>query len=101
RWAEAEGYYDIAQQLATAARNPTVKIQSLEFRGICQHRQLKFEEAEKSWYDGSVIAGALEELELCRRLVARLRQVYEENGQHAKKSGGGEQRDALGMPEQP
>jgi tetratricopeptide (TPR) repeat protein len=98
RWAEAEGYYDLAQQLATAARNPPVKIESLEFRGICQHRQRKFAEAEQSWYDGSVIAGALEELELCRRLVARLRQYYEETGQHAKERERREQLEALGMP---
>jgi tetratricopeptide (TPR) repeat protein len=98
RWAEAEGYYDLAQQLATAARNPPVKIECLEFRGICQHRQTKLEEAEQSWYEGSVIAGALEELELCRRLVARLRQYYEETGQHAKERERREQLEALGMP---
>jgi tetratricopeptide (TPR) repeat protein len=98
RWAEAEAYYDMAQQLATVARNAPVKIESLDFRGICQHRQSKVEEAEKSWYDGSVIAAQLEEIELCRRLVARLRQHYEETGQHAKERERREQLAALGQP---
>jgi tetratricopeptide (TPR) repeat protein len=98
RWGEAEGYYDLAQQLATTGRNAPVKIECLDFRGLCQHRQKKFAEAEKSWYDGSVIAAALEELELCRRLVARLHQYYVETGQHARARERREQLDALGLP---
>jgi tetratricopeptide (TPR) repeat protein len=82
RWAEAEGYYDLAQQLAIVARNGPARVQALDFRGLCQHRQRKLRDAEQSWYSGSVIAAQLEDVELCRTLVARLQQYYAETGQH-------------------
>ena len=82
RWAEAEAYYDMAQQLATVARNGPAKVQALDCRGLCQHRQQRLQEAEQSWYNGAVIAAQLEDVALCRTLVGRLQQYYAETGQH-------------------
>jgi tetratricopeptide (TPR) repeat protein len=81
RWAEAEAYYDIVKDLATVARDGPTKIRALENRGVCQQRQRKLADAEKSWHEGAVIAAQLEQLDLCRILVGRLRQYYAETGQ--------------------
>jgi tetratricopeptide (TPR) repeat protein len=81
-WTDAEGYYDLAQQLAIVARNGPARVQALDLRGLCQHRQRKLQDAEQSWYGGAVIAAQLEDVELCRTLVARLQQYYAETGQH-------------------
>jgi tetratricopeptide (TPR) repeat protein len=98
RWGEGEAYYDMAKDLATVARDGPTKVRALEYRGVCQQRQGKLEEAEKSWYDGSVIAAQLEELDLCRRLVARLRQHYAETGQVVQERERRDQLAALGEP---
>ncbi len=98
RWDESEGYYDVAQQLATVARDGPTRVKALDFRGLCQQRQRKLEEAEESWYNGSVIAAQLEEVDLCRTLVARLRQHYAQTGQHAKERERAEQLAMLGAP---
>lgn len=76
RWSEAEAYFDMAQQLATANRDATLKIRSLENRGICQQQQGKHEEACQSWNDGLVMAAQLEDTDLCKGLLERLRQHY-------------------------
>jgi len=80
RWAEAEPYYDAAQQLATVARDGATKVRALEYRGVCQRWLGKMDEAEQSWIDGSVIAAQLEDVALCRSNVDRLRQHYAETG---------------------
>jgi tetratricopeptide (TPR) repeat protein len=95
RWAEAEAYYDLAQQLATVARNGPARVQALDFRGICQRQQSQLQNAEASWYAGSVIAAQLEDAELCRMLVGRLRQHYEQTGQLEKERERREQLIAL------
>jgi tetratricopeptide (TPR) repeat protein len=84
RWEDAEAYFDLAQQLATVNRDPSLKIRSLENRGICQQRQGKLQEACKSWNDGLVMAAQLEDVELCRGLLERLREQYRGTGQIAK-----------------
>ena len=84
RFEESEGYFDAAQQMATVARNGPVKVQALDGRGLAQHRQGKREEAEKSWDAGAIIAAQLEDVGLCRTLVARLHQFYGETGQREK-----------------
>ncbi len=84
RWEDGEAYYDTAQQLATVARNPPAKIDSLEKRGICQQQQGKNEEAAKSWHDGAVIAAQLEDVGSCRALLSRLEQHYVAAGQTEK-----------------
>ncbi len=76
RWADGEAYYDMAQQLATAARNPASKIGALENRGYCQQQQGKVEEAVQSWNDATVIAAQLEDVYACRRLLQRLERYY-------------------------
>jgi Tfp pilus assembly protein PilF len=96
RWADAEAYYDSAQQLATVARNAPVKIRSLENRGICQKRQGKLEEAVKSWSNAAVIAAQLQEIELCRSQLEHLRQHCAETGQSAKEQELRKQLVALG-----
>ena len=84
RWDEGEAYYDSAQQLATLARNGSTKVRALEYRGVCQQRQGKLDDAERSWIDGSVIAAQLEDVDLCRSQVERLRQHYAQTGRVAE-----------------
>jgi tetratricopeptide (TPR) repeat protein len=98
RWAEAEGYYDLAQQLATVARDAPLKVRALEFRGICQREQQKLADAEQSWYTGSVIAAAIEDVDLSRNLVARLHQHYVDVGDSEKEREWRVHREALGEP---
>ena len=83
RWADAESYYDVAQQLATAARNAPAKISALGDRGDCQQQQGKAEDALQSWRDGLVIAAQLQDVDACRTLLGRLEQQYVHLGQHA------------------
>jgi Tfp pilus assembly protein PilF len=96
RWEDGEAYYDVAQQLATVARNAPVKISSLDNRGLCQQKQGKHEEAAKSWHDGVVIAAQLEDVDACRTLLGRLEQHYTAMGQNGKARELQEQLAALG-----
>jgi tetratricopeptide (TPR) repeat protein len=96
RWDEAEAYFDMTQKLATIARNGPAKVQALDFRGVCQYRQRKLLEAERSWYDGSVLAAQLEDVDLCRTLVWRLQQYYAETRQFEKERERRDQLAALG-----
>lgn len=96
RWGDAEAYFDMAQQLATANRDASLKIRSLENRGICQQRQGKLEDACKSWNDGLVMAAQLQDVELCRGLLERLQQHYAETRQTAKEREVREQLAAFG-----
>jgi len=95
RWVEAEAYYDLTQKLATVTRDAPLKIRSLESRGICQHRQGKLVEADKTWNDGLVMAAQLQDVELCRSLLKRLRQHYARTSQTAKEREASEQLAAL------
>ncbi len=98
RWAEAEAYYDVAQQLATVARNAPVKVRSLENRGVCQQQQGKVDEAIESWNLGAAIAEQLGEAELRRSLLERLQQHYAKTRQQAKEREIRERLDALSKP---
>lgn len=84
QWADAEAYYDMAQQLATAARNASAKISALENRGLCQQQQGKIEEALGSWNDGAVIAAQLEDAESCRALLSHIEKHYTAAGEDSK-----------------
>jgi hypothetical protein len=84
RWSEAEGYYDIAQNLAVLARNGPVKIQSLENKGYSQLMQGKHREAIETWEQGVTIAENLREEALRRSLLNRLAQAYQETKQADK-----------------
>ena len=76
RFPEAEVYYDSAEKLATVLRNPPAKIQSIENLGYCQYMQGKADEAEQNWKRAANIAGQVEQPELHRNLLERLRQYY-------------------------
>jgi tetratricopeptide (TPR) repeat protein len=80
RWEDGEAYYDLAQQLAVAARNAPAKISSLEKLGYCQHQQGKEAEAAETWHNGTVIAAQLEDVDSCRSLLGRLEQHYTRTG---------------------
>lgn len=82
-WPDAEAYYDMAQQLATAARSPSAKLQALEMRGYCQQQQGKNENAVESWRSGAVIAAQLEDVSSCRAFLDRLEQLFTALGQSA------------------
>jgi tetratricopeptide (TPR) repeat protein len=47
RWAESESYYDAAQRLATAQRDPTTKLHAVENLGQCQYMQGRVPEARR------------------------------------------------------
>lgn len=98
RWQNAEAYFDMAQQLATAARNPPAKISSLEKRGCCQRRQGKIEEALSSWNDGVIIAAQLQDVHSCRAILGRIEQHYTETQQAARAHELQEQLAALAAP---
>jgi Tfp pilus assembly protein PilF len=86
RWAEGEAYYDSAQQLATAQRDPSTKLRAIENLGHCQYMQGKVPEALTSWHAGAVVARELEMPAERRRLLERLASHYlsaAEYGPHA------------------
>jgi len=85
-WRESETYYDGAEKLATAQRNAPTKIQCLENRGVCQERLERPKEAAESWDAGAKLAKATEEVELQRRILERLRALYDRYGQRQKKA---------------
>ncbi|MBV8819413.1 MAG: hypothetical protein JO022_13730, partial [Acidobacteriaceae bacterium] len=95
RWQDGEAYYDMAQQLATAARNAPTKISSLEQLGYCQQQQGKQAEAAKTWHDGTVIAAQLEDVGSCRTLLGRLEQHYKALGNQRQAGEVHEQLEAL------
>lgn len=98
RWAEAEGYCDVAQQLATVARDGPTKVWALESRGACQQQQAKLAEAEASWRAGAVIAAQLEDAKLCADLLERLRGLYVQTRQTEKERELRRQLADLGRP---
>lgn len=98
KWGEAESYFDAAQQMATVARDGPTKVRALEYRGICQRWQGKLDDAERSWIDGSAIAAQLEDVDLCRSNVERLRQHYAETGRFREEYERREQLIALSTP---
>lgn len=98
KWDEAEPYYDAAHQLATVARDGPTKVRALEYRGICQRWLGKLDEAEQSWIGASVIAAQLEDVDLCRSNVERLRQYYAETGRFREEYERREQLAALTPP---
>jgi uncharacterized protein HemY len=98
RWADGEAYFDVAQQLATAARDGPTKVGSLKRRGDCQHQQGKLADAAQSWNAALIIAAQLEDVVSCRTLVSRLEQHCTEGGQHAKALELQEQLAALDAP---
>jgi hypothetical protein len=85
-WKEGETYYDSAEKLATAQLNAPTKIHCLENRGICQERLERPKEAAESWEAGAQLAKATEEKDLQRRILERLRTLYDRFGQRQKKA---------------
>jgi tetratricopeptide (TPR) repeat protein len=96
RWEEAEGYWDAAEQLATAGRDAPGKARALEQRGLCQLQQGKRDEAERSFHAGSVIAAQIEDKELCADLLEHLYGLYSGRGPSARARELREQLTALG-----
>jgi hypothetical protein len=83
RWRDGEAYFDVAQQLATVARDGPTKVGSLKSRGDCQREQGKLAEAVQSWNDATVIAAQLQDVDSCRALLGRLEQHYAQAGPYA------------------
>ena len=84
RWQDGEAYYDMAQQIATAARNSSSKMKAIENRGICQQKQGKGSEAAQSWNDGAVIAAQLQDVRSCQMFLQHLEGHYRETAQTEK-----------------
>jgi len=76
RFPETEVSYDSTEKLATVLRNPPAKIQSIENLGYCQYMQGKADEAEQNWKRAANIAAQVEQPQLQRNLLERLRQYY-------------------------
>jgi tetratricopeptide (TPR) repeat protein len=100
RWADGEAYFDVAQQLATVARDATSRISALDNRGLCQHQQWKLAEAARSWSDGAALAATLQDVRMCRLLLVRLQQLYEQFGEHASALEIRQQLAALDAPDE-
>lgn len=84
RWQDGEAYYDMAQQISTAARDPSTKMKAIENRGICQKKQGKYDKAAQSWNDGAVIAAQLQDVGSCQTFLRHLEEHYRESGQSEK-----------------
>jgi hypothetical protein len=84
RFSEAETYFQAAEQLATVQRNPSAKLQAIENAGYCQYMQGRTGEAVENWRRGASLAGQLEQRELQRRLLTRLRQYFSGANQPAE-----------------
>ena len=84
RWQDGEAYYDMAQQIATGARNPSMKMKAIENRGICQQKQGKGSGAAQSWNDGAVIAAQLEDVHSCQTFLQHLERHYRKTAQSEK-----------------
>jgi len=85
-WKEGEAYYDSAEKLATAQLNAPTKVHCLENRGVCQERLERPKEAAESWEAGAQLAKATEERDLQRRILERLKALYDRYGQKQKKA---------------
>lgn len=83
RFAEAEVYYGATENLATVLRNPPTKLQSVENLGYCQYMQGKADDAIQNWQRGANIASQLDQRDLQKSLLARLRQHYANTRQTA------------------
>jgi tetratricopeptide (TPR) repeat protein len=83
-WKDGESYYDSAEKLATAQLNAPTKIHCLENRGICLEKLEKPKEATESWEAGATLAKATEEKDFQKRILERLKVVYDRFGQRQK-----------------
>jgi len=78
RWTQAGEYYTSADALAGALLNAGVKLLCLENIGVCHHRLRDHANAQRIWLEGVKLAKATEEREARKRLLLRLRGIYEE-----------------------
>jgi tetratricopeptide (TPR) repeat protein len=82
RWAEAEAYYDSAQRLATAQRDPATKLRAIENLGHCRYVQGDVAGAVTTWHAGAAVAGELELPDERRRMLERLAAHYSSVADH-------------------
>ncbi len=82
RWAEAEGYYDCAQQLATLLSGE-VKIMVLEQFGVARYQQKDIPGALEAWKAGVIVAGKINKPELGENQLRRLRDHFAKIGDKA------------------
>ncbi len=75
-WSKAAEYYDGAEKLATAQLIPQVKIQALENRGCCLAHLGNPTGAETCWVEAATLARGIEEKELLRSVLQRLKGHY-------------------------
>jgi tetratricopeptide (TPR) repeat protein len=98
RWAEAEGYYDSVQKLATVQRETEVKIQALEQLGLAQYQQGKVPAALETWNAGATLADKLEQPALRKSILERLRDHYARSRDQVKQREVEQQLAALARP---
>jgi len=78
-WDAAGEYYAAAEHLATTLLNAGVKLLCLENIGVCPAALARRRGgAQKAWQDGVTLARAVHEDGARKRLLLRLRGIYEE-----------------------
>ncbi len=83
-WEQAAGYWDIVQKQSILTRDAGTRIRALEQLGYCHYRLQEFDQAEKSWHDGAVMAGEIYDKELQKSLLERKRNLYVEKREFQK-----------------
>ncbi len=86
RWADAEPWFDGAQQLATVQRDAATKLHAMEHLGVAQYMQARFADAEHTWYAGSHVAGELQLAPVRQRMLGLLHHLYGYVGDDARRA---------------
>lgn len=77
-WGLASAYYEAAEAVAAAALNAPMKLQCLENIGWCKLNAEDYRGAEQAWSNGATLARAVTEPAALRRLLTRLRDLYDQ-----------------------
>jgi tetratricopeptide (TPR) repeat protein len=78
QWALALEHFEAAESVATACFNANAALLCIEKRGECHYKLKEWGLVQKAWKDGVEIARATKEDEARKRLLGRLRDIYQE-----------------------
>lgn len=77
-WAQAADFYVGAEALATILLNASTKLACLENIGVCRVELQDYAAAQQAWTSGAGLATKLGDHDAARRLLSRLRDLYNE-----------------------
>jgi tetratricopeptide (TPR) repeat protein len=80
QWVPAYEHYGALGDLATATRNPKLKLITHEYRGICAQNFGRLDLALESWKAGVDLADGIDDFPETRAFYRRIRQVYDQAG---------------------